>query len=127
MSAIRGKHDPAFKAKVALTARFVPRQVRQFRRYRGQSQARAAAETADPDRQRRQAGAQVGFMGLEADRVVTVGPSTQTQDIIGSMAEMGVQRMVEVSASEPLFGVGDYRATLDRLAKIASSSLYQSP
>jgi probable F420-dependent oxidoreductase len=44
---------------------------------------------------------------------------TQTQEIIGSMAEMGVQRMVEVSASEPLFGVGDYRAKLDRLAKIA--------
>jgi hypothetical protein len=43
----------------------------------------------------------------------------QTQEIIGSMAEMGVQRMVEVSASEPLFGVGDYRAKLDRLAKIA--------
>jgi len=35
------------------------------------------------------------------------------------MASMGVQRVVEVSASEPLFGVGDYRAKLDRLAKIA--------
>ena len=28
-------------------------------------------------------------------------------------------RIVEVSAVEPLFGVGDYRAKLDRLAKIA--------
>ncbi len=44
---------------------------------------------------------------------------TQTQEILGAMASMGVQRVVEVSASEPLFGVGDYRAKLDRLAKIA--------
>ena len=43
----------------------------------------------------------------------------QTQEILGAMASMGVQRVVEVSASEPLFGVGDYRAKLDRLAKIA--------
>ena len=44
---------------------------------------------------------------------------SQTQDIINAMATMGIQRIVEVSASEPLFGVGDYRAKLDRLAKIA--------
>lgn len=44
---------------------------------------------------------------------------TQTQEIIAAMASIGVQRIVEVSAVEPLFGVGDYRAKLDRLAKIA--------
>jgi len=44
---------------------------------------------------------------------------THVQEIIGGMADLGVQRMVEVSAIEPLFGVGDYRAKLDRLARIA--------
>ena len=44
---------------------------------------------------------------------------TQTQEIIGAMASIGVHRMVEVSAADPLFGVGDHRAKLDRLAKNA--------
>lgn len=44
---------------------------------------------------------------------------SRVQEIIGGMEELGVHRIVEVSATEPLFGVGDYRAKLDRLAKIA--------
>jgi alkanesulfonate monooxygenase SsuD/methylene tetrahydromethanopterin reductase-like flavin-dependent oxidoreductase (luciferase family) len=44
---------------------------------------------------------------------------SQTQEIIAELASIGVQRIVEVSAIEPLFGVGDYRAKLERLAKIA--------
>jgi hypothetical protein len=34
------------------------------------------------------------------------------------LAELGVNRVVQVSASEPLFE-GDYRAKLDHLARIA--------
>jgi probable F420-dependent oxidoreductase len=43
---------------------------------------------------------------------------TRTQELIAELAEIGVKRVVEVSASEPLFS-GDYRAKLDRLARIA--------
>jgi hypothetical protein len=43
----------------------------------------------------------------------------QTQELIAAMAELGVHRMVQVSAVEPLFGVGDYHAKLDRLARTA--------
>ena len=43
----------------------------------------------------------------------------KVQEIIGGMAELGVHRMVEVSSAEPLFGVGDYRAKLERLVNIA--------
>jgi probable F420-dependent oxidoreductase len=43
---------------------------------------------------------------------------TQTQELIAELTEIGVKRVVQVSASEPLF-VGDYRAKLDRLARIA--------
>jgi probable F420-dependent oxidoreductase len=43
----------------------------------------------------------------------------RVQETIGGMAELGVQRMVEASATEPLFGVGDWRTKLDRLVKIA--------
>ena len=42
-----------------------------------------------------------------------------TQELLGELATLGVQRIVQVSAVEPLFGVGDYRAKLDRLARIA--------
>ena len=44
---------------------------------------------------------------------------TQTQELIAAMAALGVHRMVQVSAIEPLFGVGDYHAKLDRLARTA--------
>jgi probable F420-dependent oxidoreductase len=43
----------------------------------------------------------------------------QTQELIAAMAALGVHRMVQVSAVEPLFGVGDYHAKLDRLARTA--------
>lgn len=44
---------------------------------------------------------------------------SRTQDLLGELAAMGVGRIVEVSAAEPLFGVGDYRKKLERLAHIA--------
>ena len=40
----------------------------------------------------------------------------QVQDLLGALEELGVGRIVEVSASKPLFGAGDYRAKLERLA-----------
>lgn len=43
---------------------------------------------------------------------------SQTQEMLKQLGELGVTRIVEVSASEPLFA-GDYRAKLDRLARIA--------
>ncbi|HJU27718.1 MAG TPA: TIGR03619 family F420-dependent LLM class oxidoreductase [Candidatus Binataceae bacterium] len=43
---------------------------------------------------------------------------SRTRDILGEFGEIGVNRVVEVSAAEPLF-TGDYRAKLDRLARIA--------
>lgn len=43
----------------------------------------------------------------------------QTQDMLGQLEALGVGRIVEVSASEPLFGVGDYRKKLERLVHIA--------
>jgi probable F420-dependent oxidoreductase len=43
---------------------------------------------------------------------------TQTQELLGALAETGVNRVVQVSAVEPLF-VGDYRAKLDHLVRTA--------
>jgi probable F420-dependent oxidoreductase len=42
----------------------------------------------------------------------------KTQQLLAQLEELGVNRVVEVSASEPLFS-GDYRAKLERLAGIA--------
>jgi hypothetical protein len=46
------------------------------------------------------------------------GDRSQSQELLGQLGELGVRRVVEVSASEPLF-VGDYRAKIERLARIA--------
>lgn len=43
---------------------------------------------------------------------------SRTQEMLKELGELGVTRVVEVSASEPLFA-GDYRAKLDRLARVA--------
>ena len=43
---------------------------------------------------------------------------SRTRELLAELGELGVGRVVEVSASEPLF-VGDYRAKLERLARIA--------
>ena len=48
------------------------------------------------------------------------GERSQTQDMMGQLEQLGVNRVVHVSASEPLFE-GDYRAKLDRLARTALS------
>jgi probable F420-dependent oxidoreductase len=42
-----------------------------------------------------------------------------TQDLIAELSAVGVHRVVQVSAIEPLFGAGDYHAKLDRLARTA--------
>ena len=60
------------------------------------------------------------FSKLEITLMISLPDArSETQEIVDAMAEMGVQRLVEVSAIEPLFGVGDYRAKLDRLVQIA--------
>ncbi len=46
------------------------------------------------------------------------GERTQTQELLGQLGELGVNRVVQVSASEPLFE-GDYRAKIEHLARIA--------
>src|SRR5208283_5411907 len=46
------------------------------------------------------------------------GERAHTQELFGEFSAMGVNRVVEVSASEPLF-VGDYHAKLERLARTA--------
>jgi probable F420-dependent oxidoreductase len=46
------------------------------------------------------------------------GNRSQTQELLGQLAELRVNRVVEVSASEPLFQ-GDYHAKLEHLAQIA--------
>jgi len=43
----------------------------------------------------------------------------ETRELLDELESLGVQRIVQVSAVEPLFGVGDYRAKLDRLARVA--------
>lgn len=46
------------------------------------------------------------------------GDRARTQDLIAQLAELGVCRLVQVSASEPLFE-GDYHAKIQQLAHIA--------
>jgi probable F420-dependent oxidoreductase len=59
------------------------------------------------------------FSKLDITLMISLpGERSQTQEIIGELAALGVTRVVQVSASEPLF-VGDYRAKLDQLAKVA--------
>jgi probable F420-dependent oxidoreductase len=41
-----------------------------------------------------------------------------TQELLGALTALGVNRVVEVSAAEPLF-IGDYRTKLERLARVA--------
>jgi probable F420-dependent oxidoreductase len=51
------------------------------------------------------------MISLKGDRV-------RTQELLAQLAEIGVSRVVQVSASEPLFE-GDYHAKLEQLARIA--------
>jgi probable F420-dependent oxidoreductase len=51
------------------------------------------------------------MISLKGDRV-------RTQELLAQLAELGVSRVVQVSASEPLFE-GDYHAKLEQLARIA--------
>lgn len=46
------------------------------------------------------------------------GDRAQTQELLAQLTDLGVNRVVHVSASEPLFD-GDYRPKLERLAQIA--------
>jgi hypothetical protein len=46
------------------------------------------------------------------------GDRAQVQDLIGELEQLGVHRIVQVSASEPLF-IGDYRAKIEDLARLA--------
>jgi probable F420-dependent oxidoreductase len=46
------------------------------------------------------------------------GDRVHTQELLAQLAELGVSRVVQVSASEPLFE-GDYHAKLEQLARIA--------
>jgi probable F420-dependent oxidoreductase len=48
------------------------------------------------------------------------GERAQTQELLGQLSELGVNRAVQVSAVEPLFA-GDYRSKLEQLARIALS------
>lgn len=50
--------------------------------------------------------------------ICLTGDRSQTQQLLAQMDELGVNRVVQVSASEPLFE-GDYRAKLDHLTRIA--------
>ncbi|HZP44310.1 MAG TPA: LLM class F420-dependent oxidoreductase [Candidatus Binataceae bacterium] len=60
------------------------------------------------------------FSKLDVTAMVSLPDDrARVQELIGQMDELGVGRIVEVSAIEPLFGVGDWRAKLERLGKIA--------
>jgi probable F420-dependent oxidoreductase len=50
--------------------------------------------------------------------ICLTGERAETQELLAQLSELGVTRVVQVSASEPLFE-GDYRAKLDHLARIA--------
>jgi len=59
------------------------------------------------------------FSSLDVILMISLnGDRSQSQELLGQLGELGVRRVVEVSASEPLF-VGDYRAKIERLAQIA--------
>jgi probable F420-dependent oxidoreductase len=50
--------------------------------------------------------------------ICLTGERAETQELLAQLSELGVNRIVHVSASEPLFE-GDYHSKLDRLAHIA--------
>jgi len=50
--------------------------------------------------------------------ICLTGERAQTQELLAQLAQLGVNRVVNVSASEPLFE-GDYRAKIEHLARIA--------
>jgi alkanesulfonate monooxygenase SsuD/methylene tetrahydromethanopterin reductase-like flavin-dependent oxidoreductase (luciferase family) len=59
------------------------------------------------------------FSKLDVTLMISLGGERPaTQELLGQLSELGVQRVVEVSASEPLF-VGDYRAKIEHLARVA--------
>jgi probable F420-dependent oxidoreductase len=59
------------------------------------------------------------FSSLDISLLISLnGERAQVQELLHQLEELGVQRIVEVSVSEPLF-VGDYRAKLDRLGSLA--------
>ena len=59
------------------------------------------------------------FGKLDITLMISLGPDrSATQELLHELEELGVQRVVEVSAAEPLF-VGDHKAKLDRLARTA--------
>jgi len=61
------------------------------------------------------------FSGLDITLMISLpGERSQTQDLLGALEALGVGRIVEVSAAEPLFGVGDYRKKLERLVHITT-------
>jgi len=61
------------------------------------------------------------FSGLDITLMISLpGERSQTQDLLGALEALGVGRIVEVSASEPLFGVGDYRKKLERLVHLTT-------
>jgi probable F420-dependent oxidoreductase len=61
------------------------------------------------------------FSGLDITLMISL-PSerSQTQDLLGALEALGVGRIVEVSAAEPLFGVGDYRKKLEGLVQLTT-------
>ena len=61
------------------------------------------------------------FSGLDITLMISLpGERSQTQDLLGALEALGVGRIVEVSASEPLFGVGDYRKKLEGLVQLTT-------
>jgi probable F420-dependent oxidoreductase len=61
------------------------------------------------------------FSGLDITLMISLpGERSQTQDLLGALEVLGVGRIVEVSASEPLFGVGDYRKKLEWLVHLTT-------
>jgi probable F420-dependent oxidoreductase len=50
--------------------------------------------------------------------ICLTGDRAQTRELLAELEELGVNRVVQVSATEPLFE-GDYRHKLERLAQIA--------
>jgi probable F420-dependent oxidoreductase len=61
------------------------------------------------------------FKQLDITVMISLGGErSEVQHLIGQLEELGVRRIVEVSASEPLFD-GDYRPKIERLARVALS------
>ena len=58
------------------------------------------------------------FSTLDVTLMISLnGDCSQVQELLGQLGELDLGRVVEVNASEPLF-VGDYRAKIERLARI---------